>query len=157
MPRTPVTCREVFWHMIMLPCWATWLLLSMRLKKHGCRARWAAWQASYILRTLPRGTKIPQSCTPIRFPKCNGFDGHTWSRCLMHCFYRVTHCPWCRKVGQNEGTAINHLQTVHYRLGLMCKKCHSYPSTSLEAICHHGQKECQPLGEGGADESSSLA
>ena len=75
----------------------------------------------------------------------------------LHCFNGVTHCPWCRKEGQNEGTVINHLQTVHYRLGLVCEKCFVSLSTLLETIHHHSQKDCQPLGEGGPDELSSLA
>ena len=41
---------------------------------------------------------------------------------LCH-FNGVTHCPWCEK----EGTVINHLWTVHYRLGLMCTKCFGLP------------------------------
>ena len=31
-------------------------------------------------------------------------------------FNGVTHCPWCRKEGQNEGTTVNHLWMVHYSL-----------------------------------------
>ena len=38
------------------------------------------------------------------------------------CFSGVTHCPWCGKEGQNEGTVVNHLQTVHHRLGLVCDR-----------------------------------
>ena len=74
------------------------------------------------------------------------------------CYFNgLTHCPWCRKEGQNEGTIINHLQTVHYKLGLICEKCFGCPSITLEAIHFHGQKNCQPSREGGPDESSSLA
>ena len=50
------------------------------------------------------------------------------------CFNGMTHCPWCGKEGQNEGTIINHLWTVHYRLGLVCKNCYGYPSTSLAEL-----------------------
>ena len=73
---------------------------------------------------------------------------------LCH-FSGLTHCPWCGKEGQNEGTIINHLQTVHYKLGFICEKCFGCLSTMLEAICHHSRKNCQPSGEGGLDESSS--
>ena len=45
----------------------------------------------------------------------------------LHCFSGVTPCPWCGKEGQNEGTMVNHLWTVHYRLGLVCNKCHDCP------------------------------
>ena len=74
---------------------------------------------------------------------------------VLHHFNRVTHCPWCGKVGQNEGTIINHLQTVHYKLGLVCEKCFDCLSIMSEAICHHGWKSCLPLGEGGPNESPS--
>ena len=41
---------------------------------------------------------------------------------LCH-FNGMTHCPWGRKEGQNEGTIVNPLRTVHYGLSLVCKKC----------------------------------
>ena len=56
---------------------------------------------------------------------------------LCH-FNGVTYCPWCRKVGQNEGTVVNHLRTMHYNLDLICKKCFGCLSTTSEAIHHHG-------------------
>ena len=55
----------------------------------------------------------------------------------LHCFARLTFCPWCRKEGQNEGTVVNHLQTVHYKLGLVCSVCPCFPSITSEAIWHH--------------------
>ena len=72
-------------------------------------------------------------------------------------FIGLTHCPWCRKEDQKEGSIVNHLQTVHYKLGLICEKCFGCLSIMSEAVCHHGQKDCQPSGEGGPDESSSSA
>ena len=57
----------------------------------------------------------------------------------LHHFNGMTHCPWCRKESQNEGTVVNHLWTIHYRLRLMCNKCFSYLSTSLETLHCHGQ------------------
>ena len=47
---------------------------------------------------------------------------------------------------------VNHLQTVHYRLGLMCNKCNNCPSTSLDTLCHHGWQDCQQPGEKIPDE-----
>ena len=72
----------------------------------------------------------------------------------LQCFNGVAHCPWCRKEGQNEGTIINHLRTVHYKLGLIGERCFHSLSISSEAIQHHGWKNCQSLVEGGPDESS---
>ena len=57
---------------------------------------------------------------------------------LCH-FNALTLCPWCGKESQNEGTVVNHLWTVHYRLDLVCDKCNDCPSTSLDTLCHHSQ------------------
>ena len=52
----------------------------------------------------------------------------------LQCFSGITHCPWCGKESQNEGTMVNHLQTVHYRLGLVCNRCHDCPSTMADTL-----------------------
>ena len=114
------------------------------------------WQANYALKTLLKGLKFLRAVPPSESPKVMGLMGIHDLDALCH-FNGMTHCPWCGKEGQNEGTIVNHLQMVHYRLGLMCKKCYSYLSTSLDTLCHHGQQNCQPSGEGGPDKSSSLA
>ena len=57
----------------------------------------------------------------------------------LHHFNGLTHCPWCGKEGHNEGTVVNHLWMVHYRLGLVCDKCNDCPSTSSDTLCHHSQ------------------
>ena len=113
-------------------------------------------QANYTLRTLLKGLKFLRAVPPSESPKVMGLIGTHDPDALCH-FNGVTHCPWCGKEGQNDGTIINHLQMVHYRLGLMCKECFSCPSTSLETLHHYGQKDCQPSGEGGPNESSSSA
>ena len=103
--------------------------------------------------TLQKGLKFFRVVPPSESPKVMGLTGIHNPDMLCH-FNGVTHCPWCRKVGQNEGTVINHLQTVHYKLGLVCKKCFGCPSITSETICHHSQKSCPPSGEGGPDKSS---
>ena len=77
-------------------------------------------QANYSLMTLWKGLKFFRGVSPSESPKVMGLMAIHNPDMLCH-FSRVTHCPWCRKVGQNEGTIVNHLQTVHYQLGLMCK------------------------------------
>ena len=52
---------------------------------------------------------------------------------LWH-FVGFTYCPWCGKEGQSEGTVVNHLRTSHYRLGLMCDKCHGCPTTTCNTF-----------------------
>ena len=85
-------------------------------------------QANYTLRTLPKGLKFLRAVSLSESPKVMGLtDIHDLD--ALHCFYRVTHFPWCSKVGLNEGTVVNHLQTIHYRLGLVCKKCYGCLTT----------------------------
>ena len=151
---TENTCdlSEVFWCMIIA---AELLGFSIYEIKETWTGPDELWQANYTPRTLPMGLKFFRAVSPSESLKVMGLMGIHDPDALHH-FYWVTHCPWCGKEGQNEGTVVNHLWMVHYRLDLVCKKCHGYPSTLSEAICHHGQKECQPTGEGGANESSSL-
>ena len=114
------------------------------------------WQANYTLKTLPKGQKFLRAVPPLESPKVMGLMDIYDPDTLCH-FNGVTHCPWFGMKGQNEGTVINHLWMVHYRLGLMCKKCFGCPSTSLETICCQGWKDCQCSGEGGPNESFSSA
>ena len=92
------------------------------------------WQANYAL----KGLRFLRVVPPLESPKVMGLMGIHDLGALCH-FNGMTHCPWCRKEGQNEGTIINHLWMVHYRLGLRYNKCFSYPSTSSDTLCHHGQ------------------
>ena len=110
-------------------------------------------QANYALRTLPKGIKFFRVVSPSKSPKVMGLIGihHLDALC---CFNGLTHCPWCRKEGQNKGTIVNHLQTMHYKLGLMCEKCFGCLSITSEAIYTHCWKNCQPSGKGGPSESS---
>ena len=111
---------------------------------------WTGWdelqQANYALRTLPKGLKFFRAVSPSKSPKVMGLMGVHHPDMLCH-FIGLTHCPWCRKEGQNKGTVINHIWTVHYKLGLAFEKCFGCLSITSEAICHHSQKNCQPSGE----------
>ena len=110
-------------------------------------------QANCTLRSLLKGLKFLRVVPPLESPKVMGLVGIHDPYALHH-FNGMTHCPWCRKEGQNEGTMINHLQMVHCRLGLVCNKCYNYPSTSSDTLCHHGWQNWQPSGEGGSDKSA---
>ena len=142
---------DIFWHMA-----GTTELLGSAI--YEIKEVWTGLdklhQANYAMKTLPKGLKFLRAVPPSKSPKVMGLMGiHDLD--APHCFNGVTHCPWCRKKGQNEGKVINHLWTVYYRLGLLCEKCFGCLSTSLEAIHCHGRKDCQPSGEGGLNESSS--
>ena len=94
-------------------------------------------QVNYALRSLPKGLKFLCVVLPSESPKVMGLVGiHNLD--ALHCFNGLTHCPWCGKEGQNEGTVVNHLQMVHYKLGLVCHKYNDCPSTSSDTLCHHG-------------------
>ena len=108
-------------------------------------------QASYALRSLPKGPKFLHVVPLSESPKVMGLVGIHDPDALCH-FNSLTHCTWCGKEGQNEGTVATHLQTVHYRLGLVCDKCNDCPSTSLDTLCHHSQQNCQQPGEKIPDE-----
>ena len=65
-------------------------------------------QANYSLMTLWKGLKFFRAVSPSKSPKVMGLMGIN-DLDKLHCFNGVTHSPWCRKVGQNEGTIVNHL------------------------------------------------
>ena len=102
-------------------------------------------QANYAL-SLYRKASNSSKWYPQESPQSYGIGGHTDPDALHH-FNGLTHCPWCGKEGQNEGTVINHLWMVHYRLGLVCHKCYNFPSISSDTLHHHSQQNCQPSGE----------
>ena len=93
-------------------------------------------QANYGLRSLPKGIKLLHVVPCSESPKVIGLMGIHNPDALCH-FNGVTHCPWCGKEGQNEGTVVNHLWMVHYRLGLVRNKCNDGPSTTSNTLCHH--------------------
>ena len=76
--------------------------------------------ANYTLKTLAKGLKFFCPVSLSESPKVMGLTAIHHPDAL-HCFNGVTHCLWCGKEGQNEGTIVNHLWTTHYKLGLVCK------------------------------------
>ena len=112
-------------------------------------------QTNYALRSLPKGLKFFHVVPPSKSPKVMGLAG-IHDPDTLHCFNSMAHCPWCGKEDQNEGTVVNHLQIVHYRLGLVCNKCYDCPMTSSDSLHHHSQQECQQSGEKVLDKPVSL-
>ena len=76
--------------------------------------------------------------SPVESLKVMGLKGihHPDALC---CHAGLSYCPWCGKEGQNEGTMVNHLQTTHYKIGLVCSRCLQFPSITSKAIWHHDQ------------------
>ena len=125
---------------------------------HKIQASWMGpdklKQANYALRSLPKGLKFLHAIPPSESPKVMGLMGiHNLD--ALHCFSGITHCPWCGKESQNEGTVVSHLWTVHYRLGLVCSKCHDCLSTVANTLHCHGQQDCCQPREKNPNESVS--
>ena len=112
---------------------------------HEIEASWTGpeelKQANYTLWSLPKGLKFLRAVPTLESPKVIGLVGIHDPDALWH-FAGFTYCPWCGKEGQNEGTVVNHLRTTHYRLGLVCDKCHGCPTTTCNTLCHHGHHNC---------------
>ena len=103
-------------------------------------------QANYALQSLPKGLKFLCLVPPSESPKVMGLMGIHDPDALCH-FGGITYCPWCGKEGQNEGTMVNHLQTIHYRLCLVCTRCYGCLSTMSDTLHCHGQHDCCQHGE----------
>ena len=115
---------------------------------HEIQASWMGLeelkQANYALRALPKGLKCLYVVPPSESPKVMGLMGIHNPHTLCH-FSGITHCPWCGKEGQNEGTMVNNLQTVHYRLGLVCNRSLDCPSIMSDTLHQHGWQDCHQL------------
>ena len=98
-------------------------------------------QANYTLQCLPKGLKFLWAVPTSESPKVMGLKGIHDPDAHQH-FAGFTYCPWCGKEGQNEGMVVNHPQTVHYRLGLVCNRCYGCLSIMSDTLCHHGHHDC---------------
>ena len=114
-----------------------WMATSAKLLGTSILEIQAVWsgpdqlkQANYALRSLPKGLKFFHLVPPSESPKVMGLVRIYNPDTLCH-FNGMTHCPWCGKEGQNEGTVVKHLQIVHYRLDLVCSKCYNCPNDLL--------------------------
>ena len=83
-------------------------------------------------------------------PKIMGPKGIHSPKALWH-HSGLSFCPWCGKEGQNKGTVVNHLQTMHYHLGLICTQCLDYFITSTDAMHQHTQL-CRSTAAGNNDD-----
>ena len=111
-------------------------------------------QQNYALQSLPKGLKFLCAVPPLESPKVMGLMGIHDPDPLCH-FSGITHCPCYGKESQNKGTMVNHLQMVHYRLGLVCNHHHDCPSTMADTLHDHSWQECHQLGEKNPNKSAS--
>ena len=91
-------------------------------------------QAKYVFHSQPKGLRFLRAVSTKESPKEMGLKGIHDPEALRH-FVGYTYCPWCGKSGQNKGTVVNHLRTVHYKLGLICDQCFGYPTTKVDTLC----------------------
>ena len=98
-------------------------------------------QANYIFHSQPKGLRFLRAVSTKESPKEIGLKGIHDPEALRH-FVRYTYCPWCGKYGQNEGIIINHLRTVHYKLGLIYNWCFGCPTTMADTLHRHGHITC---------------
>ena len=111
-------------------------------------------QANYAVSSLPKGLKFLHVVPPYESPKVIVLMGIHDPDALC-CFSSISHCPWCGKKARTEGTVVNHLWMVHYRLGLVCNKCHDCPSIMSDTLHHHGWQDCWQPREKNPNESVS--
>ena len=96
---------------------------------------------NYVLQSLHKGLKFPKAVSTKESPKIMGLKGIHDSDALWH-FACYTYCPWCGKGRQNEGTIVNHLRTVHHKLGLICNQCFGCPMVMSDTLHQHGHHTC---------------
>ena len=101
-------------------------------------------QANYAPQSLPRVLRFLRAVFTMESPKVMRLMGIHDPDALQH-FARFTYCPWCGKEGQNEGTAVNHLRTTHYKLVQVCNKCYGCPTITSDTLCCHGHHNCCPV------------
>ena len=97
--------------------------------------------ANYVFQSQPKGLKFLRAVSAKESPKEMGLKGIHDPEALQH-FARYTYCLWCGKSGQNEGTIVNHLRMVHYKLGLICDWCFGCPTTMSDTLRRHGHVTC---------------
>ena len=98
----------------------------------------------------PKDIHFFQIVFPTESPKIIGLKGIHSSEALWQ-WGGLTLWPWCGKEDHNEGTVVNHLQTMQYHLGLICACCLDYFTTNAEAMCHHAHV-CKPTIAGTTDD-----
>ena len=102
-------------------------------------------QANYIFQSQPKGLRFLRAVSTKESPKEMALKGIHDPEALWH-FSGYTYCPWCGKSGQNEWTIVNHLRTIHYKLGLICDQCFGCPTTTSDTLCRNGQHRLHRLG-----------
>ena len=98
---------------------------------------WMGWKdphtTNHTAKASQKNIQFFLMVTPMESPSIIGLEGIHYPEAL-HRRGSHAYCPWCAKEGQNEGTVVNHLQTVHYCLGLVCTLCLAFFTTSVDTM-----------------------
>ena len=101
------------------------------------------WSGQQELRAANKTTKASQRdihffrlVAPTELLKIMGLEGIYSPQALWE-QSGLSFCPWCGKEGQNEGMVVNHLQMMHYHLGLVCTNCLDFFTTSSDTMQWH--------------------
>ena len=81
---------------------------------------------------LPQKTSTFSGSSCPRVTKDHGPQGHPFHQGPVMMRWPVLLPLVWQRGHQNEGTVVNHLQSTHYHLGLICSCCLDYFTTSAE-------------------------
>ena len=96
-------------------CWPSWLQMFWNPRELDQVRRLTGHK--WYVEGSTEGPAVFLNCIANGITQSHGPGRHSPLRCY---FASMTFCPWCGKEGQNKGTIVNHLQAMHYRLGLVC-------------------------------------
>ena len=106
-------------------------------KVHEVQEEWFGWQelktANKTAKASQRDIHFFRLVAPTELPKIMGLEGIHLPKALQW-QNGPSFCLWCGKEGQNEGTVVNHLWTMHYHLGLVCTHCLDFFTVSSDAM-----------------------
>ena len=102
---------------------------------------------NYALKTLPKGLTFFHPVSPLESPKVMGLTNIHHPDTLHH-FNRVTHCLWCGREEQNGGMNVNHLQMMHYKLGLCARSAFAAPQSPQKPFAAMAGRAASPRWKG---------
>ena len=116
---------------------------------HEVQEVWTSQQGlkatNHAAKSLPKGHAVLRCGDTLNeSPNIIGLKGVHLPEALCWCKADHSFCPWCGMEGQNEGTVMNHLRTVHYHYGLVCTVCVDFFSASADAMRWHMHMSVSP-------------
>ena len=123
----------VFWEM----AWETNLLDT---EIYEVQEVWTSWwglkATNHAAKASQRDMQFFHTVTPTESPNIMGLKGIHFPKSFIGKAGAPT-ASGVQKEGQNEGTVINHLWTIHYHLCLVCILCMDFFATSVDTMGQH--------------------